>query len=477
MSAIPKKELVKKRVKQTYEGYPAVTSVWQDPELEAMPDAPVAAPDGRSIDELMVAATSQATPGSRPIVDPVAPAREAFYGYIPDAPMRSKADEYETAAKLGLAKNIMAMGGLNGGTDPEAYVKARLAERARYEDLLNTHNMNKEAMDPTSVTSQGQQAYLANLGVDVSGLGAKSIADVGAPQFGSASVLKDKDIAANLEKTRLDNEAKIAAARIKKGGGGGGGGVARIASGAFNADRSINWDSPEAKDALSKTGNNKVTAERYLRDPKQAGKIDLATLKTGNQDNDQLRAHAQKYGAALQDYADLDRVAKGMEDIIKRNQSDLPGKGLSAVYDPAVAYVRQTIGAGTQRDKDTQNLKALQTEAKQIYQKLKTGMGVSIPEGIENSFILAMDPNATETQVIEAVARLRQFVNEGQQFAQATFGPAAVRRYRANKAAAEGKIIVRSKIDGSTQEFPITEADTLRSAPDFDKEYEIFEAE
>jgi hypothetical protein len=478
MSAIPKRELVKKRIKQTYEGYPAVTSVWQDPELEAMPDAPVEAPDTRSIDSLMVAATTPADPAARPIVEPTAPAREAYYGYIPDAPARSVADEYETAANLGLAKNIMAMGGLNGGTDPEAYVKARLSERARYEDLLNAHNTNKEAMDPASATAQGQQAYLQSMGVDASGLGAQNINALGVPQRASNLELKNKDIEYGLQKTQMENAAKIEAAKLKKGGGGSG--VARGPAKWANPDGSVNWESPEAKDALSKTGNNKITAEKFLRNPKFGEKVDVAVVKEGIKDPDQLRKLVIDYGKDMDTIYSLKRAQQDAVNILKKVGNDVPGAGaVDRFTEGPRTFLAEQVGVGDKQRADSfERLKRSQMMMQQYWQRLTTGLAASIPEQIRNDFLAGLAPGASDPSIRRSVELFGQIVSDLEVNAKTKYGPEVASQYEANRKSTQGAtpaaqpaqqqfVTVRHRGTGAVKQYTPADFERLSRKPSF----------
>lgn len=480
MSAVPK-EYVKKKI-LARKKKPAAPAVMQldSPEEWLYSDSPSGYAEPQATDaeleQLMSRATTPeaASFSAEMGLDNVGAPREPFYGHVPDRPS-DRASIYETAAGLGVGRNMMAMGGFNGGTDPESYVRTRLAELKAYDDAVQAQGETREQRDPNSALSRQMQDYNAALGAPIDGVSAEAARAMGAAGHAQNLQIKNMDVASQQQLKQMDIEGRLQAAKLKKGGGGSGGGAAKAPL-KLTADGQIDWSDPRAADALNQAGGNKFIAERALRDPKFAEKVGLKHLTEGKRDDDQTRKRVEEYGKAKDAMIRLEAGVKEASAILSRNPTDAPNVGLwdRFIKQPA-GKVLSTVGMEPQSFAEGERLERARNMIAMAITQLISGLSTTEQEAIRIRFLNALENAATEGEVRRAVANAAEFLEEFRANLVGRYGHGTAAQYEANRVSQEGKVVIRDKRDGSIDYYTREDAELAAQEPDFQKNYELYE--
>lgn len=355
----------------------------------------------------------------------------------------------------------------------ENMARMRIADVRAQDEKAREDAYKMELMSPGSATALRQQDYLARLGVDASGLGANDINALNVPEYAAARATD----AADLQKKQMELAVKEKIAAMKrKGGGGSGKGLAGLPG--VPQEQMLQY-------ALKLADGDPVGAQIIMRDPKallQAmGRADTQAQQDKARAEHDAEAQRKNIAGATQDYAkQRDFLEKNMGPIneayaiLSKYGTDLPGVGpIDSGIGKSISQLKENLGMGNQWDRDTLELDRLSNVARQLRQQLVTGMGVSIPEGIENQYIAATNPKASEPQRRAALKQFFKLMKDYQANLDAGFGPQVVGAYKGNKARAQGQIAVRSKTTNEIKYYPLSKEASLKAAPGFSDNYEI----
>lgn len=399
--------------------------------------------------------------------------------YAPPPPT-SMAQNYADYSDAGLIAGLGAEFGSKTDTAKEL-VKERILRQQALDQQAREDSYRQELMSPNSATGLRQQEYLKRMGVDASGLGANDIHALNASQGANALQLAGANNAADLEQKRLEMENRVKIALIKKKGGGGGG----LGSMSGPNGEPMSKDQYDAW-LLDVAAGNPTTAEYYRHNRKALDKAIPAYNVRTEADRQKRLADAEdqrkNIAKSVQDYAkqrefydrNVGPLRDAMKILDKYTNKDVPGVGpLDSRVGIPIARAKEWMGMGNEDDRAALELDRASNMARQLYQQLRTGMGVSIPEGLENKIIMATDKNASEPERRKALTEVFEMLEGVRQNLDAGFGPQVVTAYEGNKARTKGQIIVRNKQTGAQKAYPIASEAKLRAAPDFDKKYEI----
>lgn len=381
-----------------------------------------------------------------------------FYGYVPPEPA-GEADIYRTAAGLGVGNNLMKMAGFGGATDPEEYVKSRLARLRDYEAAVNAEGMTREQVDPMSATSKQVQAYNAALGAPTPGMSARVAAVVGAPGHGQSLDLEAKRAQARLAEQALENEGRLAAVKAKRSGVVGG----TRQSGTASQDA-------ERETAMRLANGDPVIAAALLKDRVA---FNQAVAREDNKRKDAWKADLQRnanvlgrlpVAAELKEGVDLTgRQLSQIDEIVSRNPEDLPGIGLwDATAGQVIRKGKEYAGVDNKKDYEAQQLRQLMQLGIVNFRKMVSGAAFSEAERKEYERILMDLKWGTESDLRRGLDVLKQIHSAAKDRLETGFQEETRHLRSRALVAKEKKVLVFDPQTGELGKIPVGEADAAR---------------